>query len=79
MRPRLQKIGALFIFSCKVGQNDPIVMKLKPDMSSLLMHVYTRFEIDVSKHVEESPENSDGPTDGRTLPRYNTTVSQTGI
>ena len=38
-------------FDCKLGQNDPIVMKLKLDMSCHLLNVYTKFEIDIPKHV----------------------------
>ena len=38
-------------------------MKLKLDMSCHLLNAYTKFQIDISKHVEK---NSDGRTDGRT-------------
>ena len=41
-------------------------MQLKLDMSCHLLNVYTKFQIDISKHVEKSPENADGRTDGRT-------------
>ena len=37
----------------KLGQSDPIVMQLKLDMSCHLLNVYTKFQIDISKHVEE--------------------------
>ena len=53
-------------FGCKLGQSDPIMMKLKLDMSCHQLNVYTKFENDISKHVEKSPENSDGQTDGQT-------------
>ena len=32
-------------------------MKLQLDMQHHLLHVYTKFETDISKHVEKSPEN----------------------
>ena len=41
------------IFGCKLGQSDPIVMQLKLDMLCHLLNVYTKFQIDISKHVEE--------------------------
>ena len=41
-------------------------MKLKLDMSCHLLNAYTKFQIDISKHAEKSPENSDGRTDGQT-------------
>ena len=51
-------------------------MQLKLDMSCHLLNIHTKFQIDISKHVEKSPENADGQTDGqtdgRTLPRHNT-------
>ena len=52
-------------FCCKLGQNDPIVMQLKLDMSCHLLNVYTKFQIDISKHVEEK-SGKRGRTDGRT-------------
>ena len=39
------------IFGCKVGQSVPIGMKLELD----LLHVYTKFQTDISKHVEKKP------------------------
>ena len=48
---------ALVYFLCKLGQILPIAMKLELDMSHGLLHVYTRLQIVMSKHVEESPEN----------------------
>ena len=39
-------------FCCKVGQ---IEMKLELDMCLCLLDVYTKFEIDISKHVEKKP------------------------
>ena len=41
-------------------------MKLKLDMPCDLLNAYTKIQIDISKHVEKSPENSDGPTERRT-------------
>ena len=41
----------LATFGCKVGQSDPIVMQLKLDMLCHLLNVYTKFQIDISKHV----------------------------
>ena len=52
-------------FGCKLGQSDPIVMQLKLDMSCHLLNVYTKFQIDISKHVEEKSGKC-GRTDGRT-------------
>ena len=40
-------------FGSKLGQIDPIVMQLKLDMSCHLLNVYTKFQIDISKRVEE--------------------------
>ena len=62
MRPWLQKMGC---FGCKLGQSDPIVMQLKLDMSCYLLNVYTTFQIDISKHVEEK-SGKRGRTDERT-------------
>ena len=64
-------------FGCKLGQSDPIVMQLKLDMSCHLLNVYTKFQIDISKHVEEK-SGKRGRTDGRTLPRHNTSVFSNG-
>ena len=72
---------------CKLGQSDPIMMKLKLDMSCHLLNVYTKFENDISKHLEKKsrklgPTDSgrtDRRTDGRTLPQHNTSVFQTGV
>ena len=41
-------------------------MKRILDMSCQLLNVYTKIQIDISKHVEKSPENMDGREDGRT-------------
>ena len=69
-------------YGCKLCQNDPIVMQLKLDMSCHLLNVYTKFQIDISKHVEEKSRNADGRTDertdGRTLPRHNTSRFSNG-
>ena len=45
------------IFGCKVGQNVMIGMKLELDVWHHWLDVYTKFQIDISKHVEKSPEN----------------------
>ena len=37
------------IFGCKVGQSVPIGMKLELH----LLHVYTKFQTDISTHVEK--------------------------
>ena len=63
MRPWLQKC-VWPTFGCKLGQSDPIVMQLKLDMSCHLLNVYTKFLIDISKHVEEK-SGKRGRTDGR--------------
>ena len=45
------------------------MMQLEPDMSCHLLNVYTKFQIDISKHVEEKsgkPGRTDGRTDRRT-------------
>ena len=68
-------------FGCKLGQSDPIVMQLKFDMSCHLLNVYTKFQIDISKHVEEKSGKrgrTDRRTDGRTLPRHNTSRFSNG-
>ena len=44
-------------FGCKVGQSDPIAMKLELDVSRCLLSVYTKFQIDITKHVKIIPEN----------------------
>ena len=41
-------------------------MQLKLDMSCHLLNVYTKFQIDISKHVEEKSGNSDGRTGEQT-------------
>ena len=40
-------------------------MQLKLDMSCHLLNAYTKFQIDISKHVEEK-SGKRGRTDGRT-------------
>ena len=50
-------------------------MQLELDMSCHLLNVYSKFQIDISKHVEEKSGKrgrTDGQTDGRTLTRHNT-------
>ena len=81
MRPWLQKKRVWPTFGCKLGQNDPIVIQLKLDMSCHLLNVYTKCQIDISKHVEEKSGKrgrTDGQTDGRTLPRHNTSRFSNG-
>ena len=56
-------------FGCKLGQIGPIVMELKLDISCHLLNVYTKFQIGISKHIEEKsgkPGRTDGRTDRRT-------------
>ena len=72
-------------FGCKLGQSDPFVMQLKLDMSCHLLNVYTKFQIDISKHVAEksgkrgrTDGRTDRRTDGRTLPRHNTSRFSNG-
>ena len=43
------------ISCCKVGQSVPIEMKLELDVYHYLLHVYTKFQTDISKHVEKKP------------------------
>ena len=38
-------------------QSVPIDMKLELELWHYLLNVYTMFQIDISKHVEKSPEN----------------------
>ena len=45
------------IFGRKVGQSVLIGMKLELDLWHHLPDVYTKFQIDILKHVEKSPEN----------------------
>ena len=57
-------------------------MQLKLNLSFHLLNVYTKFQIDILKHVEEKSGKrgrADGQTDGRTLPRHNMSVFQTGV
>ena len=74
MRPWLKK-WVWPTLGCILGQNDPIVMQLKLNMSCHLLNVYTKFQIVISKHVEEKSGKrgrTEGQTGGRTLPRHNT-------
>ena len=44
-------------------------MQLKLDMSCHLLNVYTKFQLDISKHIEEKsgkPGRTDGRMDGQT-------------
>ena len=43
------------IFGCKASQSVPIGMKLVLDVKHHLLHVYTKFKTNISKHVEEKP------------------------
>ena len=45
------------IFGCKVCQSAPIRMKLELDVKHHLLHLYTKFQIGISKQVANSPEN----------------------
>ena len=45
------------IFGCKVGQRVQIGMKLKLDVWHHPTDVYAKFQTDISKHVQKSPEN----------------------
>ena len=61
------------------------MIQLKLDMSCHPLNVYTKFQIDISKHVEEksgkrgrTDGRTDGQTDGRTLPRHNTSRFSNG-
>ena len=40
-----------YILGCKVSQGDPTVMKLH--VWHCLLDVYTKFQIDISKHVDK--------------------------
>ena len=57
-------------FGCKIGQSDPIVMKLKIDMTCHLLNVYTKFHTDISKHVEKKSGKPDVRVDGQTDGQY---------
>ena len=45
------------IFGCKVDQNVQIGMKLELDMWHHPLNVYSKFQTDISHHVQKSPEN----------------------
>ena len=45
------------IFGCKVGQSVQNGMKLELDMWHHLLDLYTKFQTDISKHVQKSQEN----------------------
>ena len=45
------------IFGCKVGQSVQIGMKLETDGWHHPLDVYAKFQTDISKHVQTSPEN----------------------
>ena len=45
------------IFGCKVGQSVQIVMKLEFDVWHHPLNLYSKFQTDISKHVQKSPEN----------------------
>ena len=69
-------------FGCKLGQSDPIIMQLKLYMSCHLLNTYTKFQIDISKHVDKKSGKrgrTDRRTDRRTLPWHNTSIFQTGV
>ena len=82
MRPWLQKNKFWPTLGYKVGQIDPIAMKVKLNMSCHLLNVYAiipSFKLISQSMLIKSPENSDGGTDGRTLTLHNTTVFQMGV
>ena len=43
------------IFDNKVSQSVPIGMKRALNMWRCLLHLYTKFQIDISYHVEKKP------------------------
>ena len=45
------------IFGCKVGQSVQIGMKLELDVWHHPLDVYAKFQTDISRHVQKSPEN----------------------
>ena len=45
------------IFGCKVGQSVQIGMKLELDVWHHPLDVYTKFQTDISQHVQKSPDN----------------------
>ena len=61
-------------FGCKLGQSDPIVMQFKLDMLCHLLNVYTKFQINISKHVEEK-SGKHGRRDGWTNRRTDTATA----
>ena len=54
---QIQKKKLIAIFGCKVGQSDPIVMKLLLDLWHCLPDVHANFEIDISSMYKRSLEN----------------------
>ena len=65
-------------FGCRVGQNYLIVMTLKLYMSCYLLNEYTKFQIDISTHVENADGRAGGRTTGRTLAWHNTNIFSNG-
>ena len=67
MKLLTKKVFSFFLLLA-VGQSDPIAKKLKLDMLCHLLNVYTKFQIDISKHVEKKvwKTQPDRRTDGRT-------------
>ena len=61
------------IFGCKVGQNDMVMMIPKFYVLFQQLNVYTKFQIDVSNHVEYRW------TDGWTSPQHHLTLFLTYI
>ena len=45
------------IFGCKVGQSVQIGMKLELDVWRHPLDVYAKFQTDISKRIQKSPEN----------------------
>ena len=60
----IAKLSMTYVW-LKLGWSDPIVMKLKLDMSCHLLNAHNKFQIDISHHVEKSLEmRTDGFNDG---------------
>ena len=82
MKLLTKKVFSFFFLLLAVGQSDPIAKKLKLDMLCHLLNVYTKFQIDISKHVEKKSgklNRTDEQMDGQTLPQHNTIIFQTGV
>ena len=49
------------LFGCEVNQSVQIGMKLELDMWHHQLNVYTKFQTDISKHVQKVPKSSKNP------------------